>query len=140
MWQGGRCTMPGVGGREERLKCVLSTLHMLHILQDPTGCQHPCLPVCIPPQGIHQCSLELRRRQWYPTPVLFPGKSHGWRSLVGCRVRQDLATSLSLFISMYWRRKWQPTPVFLPAESQGQGSLVGFRLWGHTESDTSETT
>ena len=25
-----------------------------------------------------------RRRQWYPTPVLLPGKSHGWRSLVGC--------------------------------------------------------
>ena len=25
-----------------------------------------------------------RRRQWHPTPVLLPGKSHGWRSLVGC--------------------------------------------------------
>ena len=27
---------------------------------------------------------KLRRRQWQPTPVLLPGKSHGWRSLVGC--------------------------------------------------------
>ena len=27
-----------------------------------------------------------RRRQWHPTPVLLPGKSHGWRSLVGCRL------------------------------------------------------
>ena len=27
---------------------------------------------------------EIRRRQWHPTPVLLPGKSHGWRSLVGC--------------------------------------------------------
>ena len=26
----------------------------------------------------------MRRRQWHPTPVLLPGKSHGWRSLVGC--------------------------------------------------------
>ena len=26
----------------------------------------------------------LRRRKWHPTPVLLPGKSHGWRSLVGC--------------------------------------------------------
>ena len=26
----------------------------------------------------------LRRRQWHPTPVLLPGKSHGQRSLVGC--------------------------------------------------------
>ena len=27
--------------------------------------------------------LEDPRRQWHPTPVLLPGKSHGWRSLVG---------------------------------------------------------
>ena len=27
----------------------------------------------------------IRRRQWHPTPVLLPGKSHGRRSLVGCR-------------------------------------------------------
>ena len=25
------------------------------------------------------------RRQWHPTPVLLPGKSHGRKSLVGCR-------------------------------------------------------
>ena len=34
------------------------------------------------------------RRQWHPTPVLLPRKSHGRRSLVGCspwvaRVRHD---------------------------------------------------
>ena len=29
------------------------------------------------------CTL-LWRRQWHPIPVLLPGKSHGWRSLVGC--------------------------------------------------------
>ena len=26
----------------------------------------------------------IQKRQWQPTPVLLPGKSHGWRSLVGC--------------------------------------------------------
>ena len=26
----------------------------------------------------------VQRRQWQPTPVLLPGKSHGQRSLVGC--------------------------------------------------------
>ena len=56
------------------------------------------------------------------------------------RVRHDRATSLSLFTFMHWRRKWQPTPVFLPGESQGRGSLVGCRLWGRTESDTTEVT
>ena len=28
----------------------------------------------------------------------------------------------------------------LPGESQGRGSLVGCRLWGRTESDTTEET
>ena len=28
--------------------------------------------------------MAVQRRQWHPTPVLLPGKSHGWRSLVGC--------------------------------------------------------
>ena len=32
------------------------------------------------------------------------------------------------------------SPVFLPGESQGQESLLGFRLWGCTESDTTEAT
>ena len=32
-----------------------------------------------------KCGCDLKwRRQWHPTPVLLPGKSHGWRSLVGC--------------------------------------------------------
>ena len=62
----------------------------------------------------------------------------GPQSMGSLRVGQDSVTSLSLFSFMHWRRKWQPTPVFLPGESQGQGSLVGCRLWGRTESDTTE--
>ena len=49
-------------------------------------------------------------------------------------------TRLSDFTFTHWRRKWQPTPVILPGESQGRGSLVGCRLWGRTESDTTEVT
>jgi len=33
---------------------------------------------------IHTFALLCRRRQWHPTPVLLPRKSHGWRSLEGC--------------------------------------------------------
>ena len=62
------------------------------------------------------------------------------QSMGSLRVRHDWATSLSLFTFMHGRKKWQPTPMFLPGESQGQGSLVGCRLWGHTESDTTEVT
>ena len=36
------------------------------------------------PLPIHLTPPYLQRRQWHPTPVLLPGKSHGRRSLVGC--------------------------------------------------------
>ena len=64
----------------------------------------------------------------------------GLQSMGSLRVGHDWAASLSLFTFMNWRRKWQPTPVFLPGESQGRRSLVGCRLWGCTESDTTEAT
>ena len=32
---------------------------------------------------LETCRAIIQRRQWHPTAVLFPGKSHGWRSLVG---------------------------------------------------------
>ena len=78
-----------------------------------------------------------------------------WRAIVReiARVRHSLATKQQQIYSPLSRkiksinsqytsilRKWQPTPVFLPGESQGRGSLVGCRLWGHTESDTTEPT
>ena len=62
------------------------------------------------------------------------------QSMGSRRVGHDRATSLSLFTFTQWRRQWQPTPVFLPGESQGRGSLVGCRLWGRTESATTEAT
>jgi len=76
-------------------------------------------------------------RAWKIPWMEEPGRLESMGSL---RVRLDWATSLSLFTFIHWRRKWQPTPVFLPGESQGRGSLVGCRLWGCTESDTTEAT
>ena len=66
-----------------------------------------------------------------------PGRLQSMGSL---RIGHDWVTSLSFFTLMHWRRKWQPTPVLLSGESQGCGSLVGCRLWGCTESDTTEVT
>ena len=85
------------------------------------------------------------RRRWHPTPELLPGKSHGQRSLVGyshavAKSWTRLSDFTFTFTFMHWRRKWQPPPVLLPGESQGRGSLVGCRLWGCTESDTTEVT
>ena len=112
--------------------------YMVETLQVQNSRSSP-LQIFIPCHPFH------RRRQWHPTPVLSwkipwmeePGRL---QSIGSRRVRHDQATSLSLFTFMHWRRKGQPTPVFLPGESQGRGSLVGCRLWGHTESDTTEAT
>ena len=52
------------------------------------------------PQDLWTCfSLGLSWiRQWHPTPVLLPGKSHGQRSLVGCSPwdRKELNTTEQL--------------------------------------------
>ena len=51
---------------------------------------------------VAQCRYQLKgfisirwRRQWHPTPVLLPGKSHGRRGLVGCSPcgREELDTT-----------------------------------------------
>ena len=90
-------------------------------------------------------SVEIQRRQWHPTPILLPGKSHGWRSLEATvpGVAKSLTRLSNFTFSFYFHaleRKRKPTPVFLPGESQGQGSLVGCCLWGHTDWDMMEAT
>ena len=49
-------------------------------------------------------SVDSRRRQWHPTPVLLPGKSHGWRRLVGCspwgREESDITERLHFHFSL----------------------------------------
>ena len=72
----------------------------------PNWTYQPITPNFLPPiTGSHPStfcvcefvcpSLKKRRRQWHPTPVLLPGKSHGRRSLVGCSPwgRQELDTT-----------------------------------------------
>ena len=34
--------------------------------------------------SVYMCVINWLLRQWHPTPVLLPGKSHGPRTLVGC--------------------------------------------------------
>ena len=75
---------------------------------------NPSFPI----QDLHACMLshsvtsyslqphrpQCRRRRWRPTPVLLPGKSHGWRSLVGCspwgRKESDTAERLHFHFSI----------------------------------------
>ena len=54
-------------------------------------------------------------RQWHPTPVLLPGKSHGWRSLVGCsprgRKELDMTERLHFHFSLSCIGEGNSTPL-----------------------------
>ena len=116
--------------------------HLLCLLQWQMG----SLPL-VPPGKPIKAVVFFKNGEGCGTPLQYsclenpmdrePGRLQSMGSLI---VRHDWVTSHWLFTFMHWRRKWQPTPVFLPAESQGWGSLVGCRLWGCTESDTTEET
>ena len=78
------------------------------------------------------------RRQWHPTPVLLPGKSHGWRSLKGCspwgRWGSDTTEGLHFHFSLSCIGEGNGNPlsrqVFLPGESQVWGSPGGLLSMG----------
>ena len=60
-----------------------------------------------PPGKLGKCQFVVDhewRRQWHPTPVLLPGKSHGRRSLVGCspwgREESDTSERLHFHFSL----------------------------------------
>ena len=57
-------------------------------------------------ENFWKASIELRRRQWHPTPVLLPGKSRGRRNLVGCspwgREESDTSERLHFHFSLWW--------------------------------------
>ena len=81
------------------------------------------------PLKIRETNKLFRRRQWQPTPVLLPGKSHGRRSLVGCSpwgleeldtterlhfhaLEKEMATHFS---GLAWRIPGMGEPVGLPS-------------------------
>ena len=69
---------------------ILSFLRNLHTIFHsdyqftfpPTVKEHSLFSTSSPAFTV--CRLFDQRRQWHPTPVLLPGKSHEWRSPVGC--------------------------------------------------------
>ena len=48
------------------------------------GSPYLVFTITLSDENFYVLSILILRRQWHPTPVLLPGKSHGWRSLVGC--------------------------------------------------------
>ena len=77
------------------------------------------------------------RRQWHPTLVFLPGKSHGWRSLLGYspwgHEESDMTERLHFPFSLSCIGEGIVTHSSVLAwRIPGTGSLVGCRLWGRT--------
>ena len=90
---------------------------------------------------LHLSHILARRRQWHPTPVLLPGKSHGQRSLVGCspwgREESDMTERLHFPFSLSCIGEGNGNPLQC---SCLENPRDGGAWWGHTELDTTEAT
>ena len=94
---------------------------------------------------LHCILYTLRRRQWHPTPVLLPGKSHGRRSLVGYSPwgleELDTTEPLHFHFSLSCIGEGNGNPLQCSClEIPGTGSLVRCGQWDRTESDMTKAT
>ena len=87
------------------------------------------------------CSTLRRRRQWHPTPELLPGKSHGWRSLVGCspwgREESDTTERLRFHFSLSCTGEGNGNPLQCSCpENPRDGGAWWAAVYGVTQSRT----
>ena len=82
--------------------------------------------------------LHFRRRQWHPTPVLLPGKSHGRRSLVGCsRWGSDMTKQLHFHFSLSCLGEGNGNPLQCSClENPGDGGAWWAAVYGVAQSRT----
>ena len=89
-------------------------------------------------------SLQSQRRQWQPTPVILPGKSHGWRSLIGCSprvARVDTTERLHFHFSLSCIGEGNDNPLQRSClENPRDGGAWWAAVYGVAESDTTEVT
>jgi len=85
--------------------------------------------------------MKYRRRQWHPTPVLLPGKSHGRRSLVGCspwgRQESDTTERLHFHFSLSCIGEGNGTPLqYSCLENPRDGGACWAAVYGVAQSRT----
>ena len=82
-----------------------------------------------------------QRRQWHPTPVLLPGKSHRWKSLVGCspwdRKELDMTERLHFHFSLSCTGEGNGNPLQCSClENPRDGGAWRAAIYGVAQSQT----
>ena len=85
--------------------------------------------------------IYIWRRQWQPTPALLPGRSHGWRSLVGCspcdHEESDTTERLHFHFSLSYIGEGNSNPLQCSClESPRDGGASWAAVCGVTQSRT----
>ena len=112
---------------------IQSTLQLPYIVQAPTV--YPLREqINVFAERNGKRSTRPWRRQWQPTPVLLPRKSHGWRSLVSCspcgREESNMTERLHFHFSLSCIREGNGNPLlFLP----GFPPVLAWRIPGTAE-------
>ena len=88
--------------------------------------------------------IIIRRRQWHPTPVVLPGKSHGWRSLVGCSPwgckESDTTERLHFHFSLSCTREGNGNPLQCSClENPRDGGAWWAAIYGVAQSRTRQS-
>ena len=83
----------------------------------------------------------VRRRQWQPTPVLLPAKSHGLRSLVGCSpwgcLKSGMTERLHFHFSLFCTGEGNGNPLQCSClENPRDGRAWWALVYGVTQSQT----
>ena len=76
-------------------------------------------------------SVVFGRRQWQPTPVLLPGKSHGQRSLVGCSSWAHKELDMTDWLHFHFHFHFHA----LEKEMATHSSVLAWRIPGTEEPD-----
>ena len=106
-------------------------------------CVCVCLCTCVwwPLSWNPSDSVAIQRRWWQSTPVLLPGKSHGWRSLVGCspwgRWESDMTERLHFHFSLSFIGEGNGNPLqYSCLENPRDGGAWWAAIYGVAESRT----
>ena len=122
-------------GKEESMELIIHSVSMQKGLSRLAG------PVCNITESDCQAFMWFITLLRHPTPALLPGKSHGWRSLVGCspwgREQSDTTEQLHFHFSLSCIGEGNGNPLQCSClENPREGGAWWAAVYGAAQSQT----